>query len=287
MSKLRLLPYRSLAATDVSWGGWWFERDGNREPLPDLLTGWDYASNDIVGLSMEIDSSSVLEATGIEQIELIEAVAVADCPAVLRRFVARERLSSNNIQRIDLPIEVPQGEAAQRLDLSSFLILAEDTPAKPRTASRSGSRLWAGPSISVRLEGDAARFPTEAVSFSALHLENAPWTLSAVFDDVSDSFMGSIRLLVNEDHELGRALLSSPVESQLEARLKLEIFRSLVALASAQGVSEEDEFPQDSVAEVIDSMCRLFLNRSLHEAIRMYERNPLKFDRLLYAGVSA
>jgi hypothetical protein len=33
-------------------------------------------------------------------------------------------------------------------------------------------------------------------------------------------------------------------------------------------------------------MSKLFLNRSLSEAVQMYERKPLKFDRILHAGVS-
>ncbi|WP_135452762.1 hypothetical protein [Mycobacterium sp. DL99] len=285
MSKTRLLPYRSLVSSNVSWGGWWLERNGLREPLPDLLPGWDYASTDAIGLSVEVTSSTVLEATGLEQIDLIEAVAVADCPAMLRRFVAQKRLSTDDTQTVELSIELPPGEAAQRLELSAFLLLAEDVIPKGRAASRRGSRLCVGPPRNILLEGDASRFPTEAVSFSALHLENAPWTISAVFDDVSDSFMGSVRLLVNEEHELGRALLAPPVEPQLEARLKLEVLRSLVALTSAQEISDDDDFPADSVGQVVDSMCKLFLNRSLHEAIQTYTRNPLKFDRLLFAGV--
>ena len=287
MSKRRLLPYKSLVSSDVSWGGWWLDRNGVREPLPDLLPGWDYASTNVIGLSVQINSSLILEATGIAQMDLMQVVAVADCPAMLRRFVTRKRLSADDIQQIELSIELPPGEIAQKLELSAFLLLADDISAKRHTASRSGSRLCSSPSRNILLEGDASRFPTEVVSFSAVHLENAPWTLSAVFDDVSDSFMGSIRLLVNEDHELGRAVLSPPVESQLEARLKLEVLRSLVALVAAQGISEDDNFRPDSVGEVVDSMCKVFLSRSLHETIETYVRNPLKFDRLLFAGVGA
>lgn len=284
MAKLRLLPYRSLAPSDISWSGWWFERNGVREPLPDLLPGWDYASTEVIGLSVELSSSLVLGYTGLERPDLIEAVAVADCAATLRRFVARQRLPPDDTQSIELSIELPPGEAAQKLELSAFLVLAEDIPPRKHTASRSGSRLCSGPRRSVLLEGDASRFPTEAVAFSALRLENVPWTISAVFDDMTDSFMGSIRLQINEEHDLGRKLLNPPVDPELEARLKLEVVRSLVALAGANDV-EEEEFPEDSVGAVIDFMCRLFLNRSLHEAIQTYRRDPLKFDRVLYAGV--
>lgn len=287
MSKTRLLPYRTVATGDLAWGGWWLERNGSREPLPDLLPGWDYAASDVIGITVEIESEKVRNATGIDSIDLIEAVVVVDCATMLRRFIARQRLSQADVQKIELSLALPPGEVAHKVELSSYLVLAEDTPPRARTASRRGSRLCAGPTRSVHLEGDASRFPTEAVSFAALRLENAPWTLSAVFDDLSDSFMGSVRLLVNEDHELGRAVLVQPVDPQLEARIKLEVLRSLVALATAHGVAEDDDFPPDSVGEVVESMCQLFLNRSLQETIQTYERNPLKFDRLLHAAVSA
>ncbi|MGH3086929.1 MAG: hypothetical protein ACRDSJ_06370 [Rubrobacteraceae bacterium] len=287
MSRARLLPYRTIAASDVNWGGWWLERDATREPLPDLLPAWDYASKDLIGLSIEVQNTTVVERTGLDRIGLIEVVAVADCPAMLRRFITRKRLTTNEVQELELSIELPPGEIAQKLELSTFILLAEDIPASGRTASRRGSRLCVGPTRSVMLEGDASRFPTEAVSFSALHLANAPWTINAVFDDMSDSFMGSIRLLVNEDNELGRAVLLPVVEPQVEARLKLEVLRSLIALASANGGSDGEEYPAGSISDVVDSMCKLFLNRSLPEAIEAYERSPLKFDRLLHAGVSA
>jgi hypothetical protein len=99
--------------------------------------------------------------------------------------------------------------------------------------------------------------------------------------------MGSVRLLVNEDHELGRAVLAQPVDPQLENRLKLEVLRSLIAVVSTQGLGDDEDFPPDSIGEVVDSMSKLFLNRSLSEAVQMYERSPLKFDRILHAGVSA
>ncbi|WP_181311185.1 hypothetical protein [Nocardioides campestrisoli] len=287
MSKTRLLPYRTVGADDVTWGGWWFERNGLREPLPDLLPGWDYASEERIGLNVALEGARLLAATGFTQVDVVEAVAVADCPSMLRRFVARKRLSRDDQQQVELVIELPPGEVAQKLELSAFLLLAEDIPPERRTATRRGSRLATGPERNVLLEGDASRFPTEAVSFSTLRLENAPWTLNAVFDDMSDSFMGSVRLLVNEDHELGRAVLAPAVDPLLRARLQLEILRSLVALASTQEVTESDDFPPDSIGEVVDSMCRLFLNRSLHETIQTYERNPLKFDRLLYTGVGS
>ncbi len=287
MSRVRFLPYRTVGELGISWGGWWLERDGVREPLPDLLPGWDYAATDTVGLIVEISGQDILDATGHDSVGLFELVAVVDCPSMLRRFVVKHRLTRDQHQQVELRISLPAGSVAQKIVVSSFLLLAEDVEAAPRAASRRGSRLAFGPARTVLLEGDASRFPTEAVSFSTLRYEDAPWTVSAVFDGLSDSFMGSVRLLVNEDHELGRAVLTQPVDSHLGNRLKLEVLRSLIAVVSTHGLGDDGEFPPDSIAEVVDSMSKLFLNRSLSEAVQMYERIPLKFDRILHAGVSA
>jgi hypothetical protein len=241
----------------------------------------------MVGLIVEVSARDILDATGHDSVGLFELVAVVDCPSMLRRFVAKHRLTRDQHQQVELRVSLPAGSVAQKIVVSSFMLLADDVEAAPRAASRRGSRLAFGPSRTVLLEGDASRFPTEAVSFSALRYEDAPWTVSAVFDGLSDSFMGSVRLLVNEDHELGRAVLTQPVDSQLENRLKLEVLRSLIAVVSTHGLGDDGEFPSDSIGEVLDSMSKLFLNRSLSEAVQMYERNPLKFDRILHAGVSA
>lgn len=285
MSRARFLPYRTVGQSGVSWGGWWLERNGVREPLLDLLPGWDYSSTDRIGLTVEVNARDLLDATGHHTMELFELVAVADCPSMLRRFVTKHRLTTEQDQALDLTIALPAGSVAQKIVLSSFVLLAEDINAAPRVASRRGSRLASGPQRTVLLEGDASRFPTEAVSFSALRYEGAPWTISAVFDGLDDSFMGSVRLLVNEDHELGRAVLAQPVEHHLERRLKLEVLRSLIGAISANGLGDDDHYPPDSVGEVVDSMSKLFLNRSLSEAVQMYERDPLKLDRILHAGV--
>lgn len=287
MSRMRLLPYRTLSDDDLAWGGWWFERQGVRAPLPELLPGWDYSSGDRIGITVDIESSRVAAGSEIDEVDRLEVVAVVDCPSTLKRFVQSVRLQPLSTQQVEVAIDLPPGAVAQALDLSALLLLAEDIPPAPRRASRRGSRLANGPERRVLLEGDASRFPTEAVSFKNLNLEHAPWTLNAVFFDLTDSFMGSVRLLVNEDHELGREVLVQDVETVTDARLKLEVLRSLVAVAAAQEVVVDDEYPPDSIGEVIDSMCRVFLNRTIFEAVQSYQRYPIKFDRLLYAGVGA
>lgn len=287
MSRTRLLPYRTLSDDDLGWGGWWFERDGVREPLPDLLPGWDYSSSDRVGITVDIESSRVESASGIDAASRLEVVAVADCPSTLQRFVQRVRLEPRATQQLEIAIDLPPGAVAQMLELSAFLLLAEDIPPVPRTASRLGSRLASGPARRVLLEGDASRFPTEALSFKALNIENAPWTLNAVFIDLTDSFMGSVRLLVNEDHELGRAALAQEVDPAVDSRLKLEVLRTLVGVAASQEIAADEEYPSDSIGDVIDSMCKVFLNLTLLEAVQSYQREPIKFDRVLYAGMSA
>ncbi|GAA1815153.1 hypothetical protein GCM10009812_04830 [Nocardioides marinus] len=272
---------------DVAWGGWWFEREGVRAPLPDLMPAWDYSVRDRIGLNVDIDAMTVREKTGIENISDLEVVALVDCPSTLKRFVHRSRLAPHASQEVEVVIDLPPGEVAHRLDVAAFLLLATDLPPKSRTASRSGSRLATGPSRRVLLEGDASRFPTEAVSFASLNWADVPWTLNAVFFDLSDSFMGSVRLLVNEDHPLGRAVLSAEVDPATDSRLKLEVLRTLVGVVAAQENLDHDDYPPESIGEVVASMCSVFLNRTLAEAVHIYQRDPIKFDRLLYAGVAS
>lgn len=280
----RILPYRTADASAVSGEEWWYERAGVRVPLPKHLPGWDYATELVVGLTAVIDAGLLRKSTMVDDLDAFELVVVCDCKASLRRFTASERLFPE-CQELEIRLTVPPGQLAGTIELHAHLVLAEDIPPAPDRVRQAGSRLGSSESITVVLEGEASRFPTEPLSFSAAGYEAAPWTVSSTAESVNDSLMGSIRLLINEDHPWGQQLLAD-AGAAVSKHLQVDVFRSLVSVCSDLIDDDPPGFEDDSLGGVAEYMCELYLRRTLTEAVKMIREEPLRFDRLVYEAVT-
>jgi hypothetical protein len=270
----------------VGWRNWWIERDGDRTDLTQVLAGWDYASNEIVGISVDIHEEALLKSTGLESLEDLEILVMADCPSVQQRFVAASPLHGHQPgTAIDVTLQLPPGQVAVDVRLSAHVVLARTTPyIGNRVAFLRGARIHSSETFTLRLEGESGRFPTEPVSFSELPLGNAPWTILAVYDDLSDSFLGGIRLLINTDHPVGRLSLDSKARSRVSGLLHADVLRLLIANMAARGDNADDDsaFEEGSVGQVLETMCQVFLGMTLRAAVLLYRDDPAYFDILLH-----
>ena len=113
MAALRLLPHRVADARSVSWHRWWTERDGNRTELSALLAGWDYASHTTVGISVDLDEDALLASTGLDSMDDLEILAMADCLLAQQRFVATKPLREHQRgSTADVTVQLPPGQVA-------------------------------------------------------------------------------------------------------------------------------------------------------------------------------
>ena len=126
----RLFPYATVDDAAVTWDAWWLEIAGERVPLPKYAPGWDYASHLVVGLTATIDEETALSSTGLDQLDQLAIVLVADCKASQRRFITTEVLLTG-ANSVELRREIPPGEVADSLSLSAALRVG----ARPRTCS--------------------------------------------------------------------------------------------------------------------------------------------------------
>src|SRR5690242_17931778 len=111
MVALRLLPHRVADAHSVSWHRWWTEREGNRTELSTLLTGWDYASHTTVGISVDLDEDALLASTGLDSMDDLEILAMADCPLAQQRFVATKLLREHQRgSTVNVAVQLPPGQ---------------------------------------------------------------------------------------------------------------------------------------------------------------------------------
>lgn len=285
MARLRLYPHRTAAPAAVAWNGWWIERDGVRTPLPSMLQGWDYASAETVGISAAIDHRELLQSSGLANVDDLTILAIADCALVQDRLVARRQLQGlDEGAELDVALPLPAGRLAGSVRLSAHLVLSRTSePLGDRIAHHSGARLHSSDPVTLRLEGDGSRFPTEPVAFSELGIGRAPWTVLTAYDDLSDSFMGGVRLLVNTEHPVGRMALDPETAHRTGKLLRAEIVRVLIARVAEQiqGIDPED-LDEDSVGRVLDTMCTHLLNRGLRATAQLYQDDPARFEVLLH-----
>jgi hypothetical protein len=284
MARLRILPHDTASEESFGWHGWWMEDDRGRSSLPSTLKGWDYASGMYVGISVDVDERAVQLSTGLASIDNVEILILADCPATQRRLVGRTALWGRERGTvIDIAVHLPPGEVAEFVNLSAHVVVARTT-AQPgyRVPYLHGARIQASERFTLYLEGDASRFPTEPVSFRELGYEQAPWTVLTSYEDLSESFMGGVRLLINMDHPIGQLALAPATAPKMEKLLRADVLRILVAKASGQ-VEEADEsaFDEGNVGHVLDAMCQGILNCGLRAAASIYRDDPARFERLL------
>ena len=116
--------------------------------------------------------------------------------------------------------------------------------------------------------------------------EAAPWTIASSAESLEDSLMGSVRLLINEDHPWGQRLLEDAAAPELSRQLQVDVFRGLVTLCAELSDEVVVDLEEDSLGGVADYMCQLYLRRGLSEAMKVLHEEPRRFDRLVYAAVT-
>lgn len=281
MAKLRILPHRSASEHSVSWGNWWYSlASEDRHDLEDLVTGWDYATPLRFGTHFSINTAELMSSTGLDP-SSIDVVVMADCSSVQQRFVSRTAITNER----EGVIFLPPGAVAQEVKLSAHLVLGR-APLNPgpRVATEIGARLGSSPTVRAILEGDASRFPTEILRFSETNYGNSPWTLTTYFDDLNDSFMGTIRLLVNSEHPLGNEVIQSSSPSVAASLMRLEVTRGLIGeIARRNFHTLSAQWEEGSVGAVVDALCRFHLGLGMAKAAHYYADDPVGFDRLLHS----
>ena len=292
MTRARVFPHQRLGDDALYWGPWMVSRDGAPAVrVEDRVESWDYTARLGFGLTVDVEDRSELETSIGCPVTDLDVVVLVDCPASGLRFHASAALSDLDAGT-PLLVDVPPGQLADRVRLSAHVVLNRIQSPEGNRATRPGARLAETPGKVVVLEGDVQRFPTEAVSFSALRLERAAWTVRLRFSSLQDSFVGSVRLLVNTDHPAASTLLdvTSSGSTGYHSYLRLDVARQLilaVAMDRALDMGESVESGTDdgSLRSGLEAMCETFLSMDLPSAVQVARQDPARLERSLQAGV--
>ena len=291
MSKVRVQPHLTASRGSVNWAGWYLVAASERRQLGVLLDGWDYDQAITIGTAPEIDAFELGRSTGLDDLSEVHLIVAVDCPPTSRRFVAHVPLSTYlAAQDRFLGVEVPRGAVALELKMSCHLALMVDRPALGHVASAKGSRLAESPTTRLVLEGDASRFPTEALSFADMRWEPAAWSVRIDLDDMNDAFTGVVRLMLNTDHPVGAALAAMEPKTYgaLGSILRIDIVRSILVAAiervGRRGLADI-EFDEDTFGSVAEQMSNDYFGMGLAGVAEMRVSDSGRFERVLQSQV--
>ncbi|MFE6970949.1 hypothetical protein [Isoptericola sp. NPDC057653] len=240
-------PYIRPAAETVEAGPWLFMLDDAAVDLPESLDQWDYNLDLHVRRTVRVDVDLVRE-----QCRLPEDVAVDLCvvwrssgSGLFGRATAL-RVVGRQPAELDLDVTIPGTAVGGVLDLDTVLVLAESRERSDVLAPwRAGSMLWQQRS-SIRLQGDASQFPISVVDFAATSLpDGAGWHLE-ISGSMDSAAMGSLLLLVNEQHKPVAEAFGNAGRPRAADRLVLSAAYADVARTMIEHALACDEFNDDA-----------------------------------------
>lgn len=290
MPRLEILPHRTAPRSAWRRAGWTVEvDDGGPQPVSGELEGWDYASTMKLRTRTVVDVDRVHEACRTSEDAEFQLVCVWDCQSSgIRRVGARHTLVRSGEQEIISELTIPPGLVAERIRVERQLILTRpgEDPGDFAPDVAGAIVLWERGDewISIALEGSGGRFPVEVVDFSAQGRPGASWWLDVSYTDLDDSFLGAVRLYLNDGHPAIRALLEDPSSDQARATLSViqwdatrKLLLRLVPALVEQG-RESRQMEEGSVGEVVGRMCRSLLRRDPASVRTMIDRDEDRFE---------
>lgn len=295
MSFSNAMPFLVLDDDAVSVTPWLVSIDGQDDvPNPRMLKGWDYAASVKVDRRMEVDfrlASEQLEIP-VEQLRLsivvMEGTGSGTIPRVLRHILKQQVDRENQV--VDISLNLASDSLSQRLALKT-LVLLEGAPDARSSFSPNlpGSKLWEDLQ-DVALEGDAPRFPIEAISFRQCFTgriqEYALWHLQWMTADMHRDISGSLRLYVNSDREdfIERITALDPLTMQtMLADVMGQLVSRLLYLPDLKEQIKGAE--QGSVARQAQQWFELaFPDQSHSQVLSLYEHKPGEFNAAILAA---
>lgn len=291
MAKVRVQPHLMASSRAVKWASWYLAIESERYQLGPILDGWDYDQSIRIGTSPDIDVAELMRSTGLDDATEVHLVMTVDCSPTSRRFVSHRPLDLNlSSPDQSIEVEIPRGAAALELKMTCHLALMAHRPPSGNAPCLKGSRIAESPTTRLVLEGDASRFPTEALSFLDLRWEPAAWSVRIDMEDMNEAFRGVVRLFLNTDHAVGAALASmdSKTYGALGSILRIHIVRSIL-LAGIEQVgrmgTEAFDFDEESFGSVAEQISNDYFGMGLAAVAELKSADNTRFERVLQSSV--
>jgi hypothetical protein len=231
--RARAEPYLVPKRDAVNHAGWHLRTPLGEEPLRGEVIHWDYQTRLSLVAAVSVDRRSILADCGLDDPSVLEVQVFAHSSHTnAREMVASVRVPPQSTYDLAVEIDLFGQSLGGRLTLETLLVVQEPIPLVPIAARRSASILWRQ-SHHTHLEGEGARFPTDAYSFVSVVPESphAMWKLTIDDSDPERSFMACVRLALNTDAAEVQNLLAgtSPEQSEpLVRTIRWDVLRQLI-----------------------------------------------------------
>lgn len=231
-------PFLVIEEEEVIISAWEYLRQGQTwQVLPEYLPDWDYADSIRLRREVHLNVPAVAARFGCAPADLRVRLVVTFGTGGgrddrVRRVQASLPMSLAR-DREEIAIQLEGIDVSQRFSLRTQILFMGPLQGCAALAPREpGQRLW-NEVIRVQVEPDEQRFPIEAVSFRTAfpELAGAPWKLDWSPADPRDDFLGSFRLLINDDlpEFVARVSDGDPVTMRLlMAGVRLQIIRGIL-----------------------------------------------------------
>ncbi|HEU5379096.1 MAG TPA: hypothetical protein VFV38_27035 [Ktedonobacteraceae bacterium] len=285
MTVIQRLPYSTPSPERIRIGEWSLLRDGDAEPLGELLPGWDPAVNLQVAVDVWLDLEGIYQDCHLGSDAVLRLAAVWESTGT----VLRGHGELINLQRHSTPLEIRLTAAVEgiklagKLDLSvNLVLLRPSTEVQPFAAKIPGSIL-AQQTQSVLLEGEGARFPTEVIDFTNTHYPSeAAWALYWDPDNLDQTISGEVRLYINARHKrVVRAVSDTlPEDEGIREAVRFDVARTMIygALNNLAFVEEPDTYKSGTSGAAVRNMLQLYFPETPFSQLRTNSQQPQSFD---------
>jgi len=290
MKEARAWPYLRAADKRIKSSGWMIKLGDKERELGETLKDWDPSTNLMLKRPLRIDVPAIYEDCRLPPEARVRLLVSWHCDGTTLRGVGdRIDLSPHDKQSFTLGMQINAQQISSSLKLQTTLVLANELPPRPIVAFRPGTTLWED-KHELLLEGEGSRFPMHVTSFKEAHLPTkAAWTLEWDLEDLELPVLGSLQLLLNEDHPKIKQLISVPDEPTshlMMALIQFDVARQMIrtSLENSDFVMAYDEgnyWPKGSVGATVHALMKTFSRDSAASLRQMMRHEPTRFETAL------
>ena len=289
MVKIQSFPYIRPAHRQIEVTEWQqIMEDGSGIPLPERLPHWDPGMSIAVSAAVRLNIEQIWQECMLSEEDQLRLVLLWESLGT----GLRGRGSAATIQHryptstVEVSGRIDGTQLADQVRFLVHLVLANPGQGSSKLAPHiPGSILWKEERV-VLLEGQGPRFPTEFLHFadpSNPLPAGAGWYLEWAPEILEESFMGRVRLFLNEDNKIiTRSVEGHSQEDVLiQGMIRFDIGKTMIvaALSNESFVEGYRHYEDGSVGATIRNMLYTYFPTQTIEGLAgLYRNSAARFE---------